>query len=150
MTNTWPSWQDPWVLAVSAGVLAQLLKLVLYSVANRSIALRVLGSTNGLPSSYAVAFMSLATLVGMREGYRSAEYAACMMLGGIVLHDIVRVQGSVDRGGRAALLLAQQFGPDRGNLWTGQLRPLLGDRAHRPLHVVIGMILGLVFALAVG
>ncbi len=144
------SWQDPWVLALSAGALAQILKLVLYSLANRSVALRVLAATNGLPSSYAVAFMCLATVVGMREGYDSAEYAACMVLGGVVLHDIIRVQGSVDRGGKAALLLAQQFGPEREGTLTRQLRPLLGDRGHRPLHVILGMLLGLLFALAVG
>lgn len=144
-----PTWQDPWVLAVSAGVLAQLLKLVLYSVANRHLALRVVAAPNGLPSAYAVAFMCLATSVGLREGFRSAEYGTCMMLGGIVLHDIIRVQGSVDQGGRAALLLAQSLGENERGIWTEQLRPLLGDRGHRPLHVVVGMVLGLIFALAV-
>jgi hypothetical protein len=136
-------------LALSAGVVAQLLKLLLYSVANRHLALRVLFATNGLPSSHAVSFMCLATVVGLREGARSAEFATCMLLGGIVLHDLIRVQGSVDLGGRTALLLAQTWGREEGSVWTEQLRPLLGDRGHRPLHVVVGMILGLVYGLAV-
>jgi hypothetical protein len=60
-----------------------------------------------------------------------------------VLHDAVRVKGSMDRGGRAALLVAQSVNEGRGNSrWLAQLRPWLGDRQHRPLHIVVGLALG--------
>lgn len=145
---TWPRWEDPWVLALIAGTLAQLLKLLLYSVANRRLALRVLGATNGLPSFYSVGLGTLVTIVAQQMGPRSPEFATCMVFGGVILHDLIRVQGSVDKGGRMALLLAESMRPGEGNLWTEQLRPLLGDRGHRPLHVLVGLGLGVVFGLA--
>ena len=51
---------DPWQMLVLLGLAIQLLKLVLYGVANRRLNLRMLVTTNGLPSLHGVVFMAAA------------------------------------------------------------------------------------------
>lgn len=137
----------PWMTVLLGALSAQLLKFFLYGVANRRLSLRILVTTNGLPSLYAVAFGCLATLIGLEHGFKSSLFTATFIFSGMVLHDSMRLRGSVDRGGRASLLVAQSVDPDVGQLWLGQLRPLLADRRHRPLHIAIGLLMGALLGL---
>jgi acid phosphatase family membrane protein YuiD len=133
-----------------AGAVAQLLKFLLYGWVNRRLTLRPLVTTNGLPSLYAVTFGCLSTLVMLSEGRDSPEFVATLAFSTIILHDAVRLQGSMDRGGRAALLVARSIQDGQANgRWLSQLRPWLGDRQHRPLHIVVGLALG-IFAAILG
>ena len=139
---------DPWLVVILAGILCQLMKFLLYSLANRSLSLRILVTTNGLPSLYAVTFGCLTTMTGMDRGFFSPLFSMTIILSGIILHDAIRLQGSVDRGGRTALLVAQRFEEGDGRYrWIQQLMPLLGDRRHRPLHILIGLALGVLIGL---
>lgn len=141
MTRSLPPWA--FVLLTSLG--CQLLKFAVYGLANRRLTLRPLVTTNGLPSLYAVTFGCLSTLVLRTMGYQSPVFVAIFVFSGIILHDAVRVQGSMDQGGRAALLVAQSLEESR---WLQQLRPLLGDRRHRPLHIAVGLVLGVLAGIA--
>lgn len=135
----------PWSVVVLAALTTQVFKFVLYWVANRRLTLRPLVTTNGFPSLYAVSFGCLCTLVLLAEGYDSPLFVATFVFSGIVLHDAVRLQGSVDRGGRAALLVAQSIrDDDHDHPWLAQLRPWLRDRRHRPLHIAAGLALGVI------
>lgn len=139
----------PWLIVILTGVVAQVTKFILYGLANRSLSLRVLVTANGLPSLYGMTFGCLATLVCLEQGHRSPLFVMTFILSGIVLHDSIRLRGSVDRGGQASLLVAQSLKDQQGELWLARLRPLLGDRRHRPLHVFAGIawggLLGLLF-----
>lgn len=137
----------PWVVVLISGTGAQLLKFLLYGIANRRFSLRSLVTTNGLPSLHAVTFGCLGTIVAMDWGHKSSTFLVCFILGGIILHDSIRLRGSMDRGGQASLLVAQRL-PNNGETEIlTRLRPLLGDRRHRPLHVLLGMLLGSLSAL---
>ncbi len=139
----------PWAMVLMTGALSQVLKFLLYGVANRELSLRVLVTTNGLPSLYAVTFGCLTTLVLLDQGYKSPMFVASFIFSGIILHDSVRLQGSMDRGGRAALLVAETMAPaPTRTRWLDLLRPLLGDRRHRPLHIAVGLVLGALAAFA--
>jgi acid phosphatase family membrane protein YuiD len=92
-------------------------------------------------------FGCLTTLVGLERGHKSPVFVLCFILGGIILHDSIRLRGSMDKGGRASLLVAQQLEGDGGAQWLARLRPFLGDRRHRPLHVLLGLMLGSLSAL---
>jgi acid phosphatase family membrane protein YuiD len=133
------------------GTLTQLLKLVLYGAVNRSLNLRVLVTTNGLPSLHAVMFSALAVLVGLDQGFGSPLFVATLVLAGIVLHDLIKVQGSVGRGRATGRFLARAIddGAESG-AWADRWAELLSDRGHRPLHVGVGMLLGALTALAWG
>jgi acid phosphatase family membrane protein YuiD len=133
---------DPWQIVLLAGVGGQLLKLLLYGIASRRFSLRVLVATNGLPSLYATSFAALTTVVGRVRGAGSSEFVATAIFTGIVLHDLIRVQGTVHAGGRTALLLADSLAGAAESPFAERLRELLGDRRHRPLHIGIGLVLG--------
>jgi acid phosphatase family membrane protein YuiD len=132
----------PWLFVVLSAIACQLVKFCLYSVANRRLDARALVTTNGLPSVYAVTFGCLSTIVLSEYGLRSPTYVLCFIFGGMVLHDSIRLRGSVDRSSEASFLLAQRFSADRHDGWLDQFRPLLVDRRHRPMHVAVGLTLG--------
>ena len=138
----------PYELVLYCAAAAQLLKFVLYGAVNRRPSLRALVTTNGLPSLYAVVMSCLCTVVALDRGMGSPLFAGVFVFSGIVLHDIVRVQGSVNRGQLAALLLANSVVGASGPLWVERTMLLLSDRGHRPLHVMLGVGMGVMAGLA--
>lgn len=139
-----------WLLVTVTAVGCQLLKFVLHSAAAHRVQLRALVTANGLPSLYGTAFGCLTALVGMRGGFDSPAFAVVGLFSGIVLHDAIRVQTSASHGGRAAHELASSLGHPSGRRWLDGLRPSLADRGHRPWHVIVGVLLGVLVALGFG
>lgn len=140
----------PWQLMLLLGAGTQLLKLALYAAVHRRLNLRVLVMTNGLPSLHAVVFMALAIVVGLDHGFGSPLFTVAWIFGGIVLHDLIKVQGSVGKGQAKGLELAQAIDESAPGGWSPRWSDLLSDRGHRPLHVGAGMLLGVLAALAWG
>ena len=139
----------PWEMLILLGVATQVLKLVLYGIANRRLNLRVLVTTNGLPSLHGVVFMAAAISTGLDHGFGSPLFLVSWVFGGIVLHDLIKVQGSVGRGQARGLFLAQALEEEEEpGPWSTRWADLLSDRGHRPLHVAAGMLLGALTALA--
>lgn len=139
---------SPWQLLILLGVATQVLKLVLYGIAHRRLNLRVLVMTNGLPSLHGVVFMAAAITTGLDHGFGSPLFIIAWVFGGIVLHDLIKVQGSVGRGQVTGLALAQAIEEEEPGSWSARWADLLSDRGHRPLHVAAGMILGALTAFA--
>ena len=133
---------EPWAIAILVGIFGQLLKFLLYGLANGRLSLRVLVATNGMPSLYALVFGCLGSTVLLEHGLRSPAFVACFVLSGMILHDSIRLRGSMDRGNEATHLLLRSMASEGGHGWIDQVRPLLGDRRHRPLHVLVGLALG--------
>ena len=103
----------PWQLLVLLGIGTQLLKLVLYGAANRRLNLRMLVTTNGLPSLHGVVFMALAVTVGLEHGFASAIFTATWIFGGIVLHDLVKGGWLRSLGKGRYLIIPLAAGPER-------------------------------------
>ncbi len=136
-----------WVLVLLCGAAAQAIKLAVYSLLAGRPALQVLGRGAGLPSLPAAALTCLTTLMVWRLGWNSGEAGLSMVLSVVVLHDAMRLkkasQAQREVLGDIIESLARQ----------GELRRavrLLSVRAHRPFHVAVGVLFGLLFALAVG
>ena len=138
----------PWQMLILLGVATQLLKLAVYGVANRRLNLRVLVTTNGLPSLHGVVFMAAAITVGLEDGFGSPLFVVAWIFGGIVLHDLIKIQGSVGRGQATGLFLARAIEVAEPGSWSARWGALLSDRGHRPLHVAAGMVLGALTAIA--
>jgi acid phosphatase family membrane protein YuiD len=141
-----------WLLVMAVGAVCQLVKLLLYGLAQRRLQLRALVTANGLPSLYGAAFGCLTTLVALSHGVASPAFTLVALFSGIVLHDAMRVQLTAGAGGRRARDLAGSFeemgGHEAG--WLERLRPSLAERGHRPAHVAVGAMLGLLAALGFG
>lgn len=140
--GNWPIW----LVVALCGVFTQSIKLILYSVTRKKVALPLLAQGNGLPSLPATLFGCLLVLVIFREGWQSAEAAFALVFAVIGVHDTVKLSGMAERQREVLVTLLREA--DRpGDLRRG-VAEVLDPRAHHPAHVVAGLVLGVLFALA--
>ncbi len=131
-------------LALSASVMAQVVKLILFWGRSGKWEWRLLIQTGGMPSSHAALVSALAAGVGFLEGWDSVLFAACCVFGVIVMYDAAGVRQAA---GKQATVLNQMintlFDKDH-HISDVELKELLG---HTPFQVFVGSILGVLWAL---
>jgi uncharacterized protein len=123
--------------------IAQAAKVILTSVRQRRLNLRVLAETGGMPSSHAAIVMGMTTAVGKYAGVTSAAFAIALIFSFVVMYDAAGLRRAAGR--QAAILnrLVEDLVHMRG-MQEQRLRELLG---HTPLEVVAGAVLGIVVGL---
>ena len=126
-----------------AWAIAQAAKVILTSVRQRRLNLRVLAETGGMPSSHAAIVMGLTTAVGKYAGVSSASFAIALIFSFVVMYDAAGLRRAAGR--QAAILnrLVEDLMHMRG-VQEQRLRELLG---HTPFEVVVGGLLGVVVGL---
>jgi uncharacterized protein len=133
--------------ALIATVAAQLFKVLLIAVTERRLALGRLLETGGMPSSHSAAVTALATSLGLKFGWNSAQFAVAAVFGSIVMYDATGIRRAA--GVQAELIndlvqeLAHLF--DEG-FQPQALKTLLG---HTYPQVLVGALLGISTALLV-
>jgi acid phosphatase family membrane protein YuiD len=120
--------------------IAQVSKVILYSVRQRTLNLRVLAETGGMPSSHSALVMGLTAAVGKYSGVASAPFAIALIFSVVVMYDAAGLRRAAGR--QAAILnrLVEDLVHMRG-MQEQKLRELLG---HTPVEVLVGAALGLV------
>jgi acid phosphatase family membrane protein YuiD len=122
-----------------AWAIAQASKVILTSVRQRRLNLRVLAETGGMPSSHAAIVMGMTTAVGKHAGISSAPFAIALIFSFVVMYDAAGLRRAAGR--QAAILnrLVEDLVHMRG-MQEQKLRELLG---HTPIEVVVGALLGI-------
>ena len=122
-----------------AWAIAQAAKVILTSVRQRRLNLRVLAETGGMPSSHAAIVMGMTTAVGKYAGVSSAAFAIALIFSFVVMYDAAGLRRAAGR--QAAILnrLVEDLVHMRG-MQEQRLRELLG---HTPVEVVVGAVLGI-------
>jgi acid phosphatase family membrane protein YuiD len=122
-----------------AWAIAQAAKVILTSVRQRRLNLRVLAETGGMPSSHAAIVMGMTTAVGKYAGVSSAAFAIALIFSFVVMYDAAGLRRAAGR--QAAILnrLVEDLVHMRG-MQEQKLRELLG---HTPVEVVVGAFLGI-------
>jgi acid phosphatase family membrane protein YuiD len=122
-----------------AWAIAQASKVILTSVRQRKLNLRVLAETGGMPSSHAAIVMGMTTAVGKHAGISSAPFAIALIFSFVVMYDAAGLRRAAGR--QAAILnrLVEDLVHMRG-MQEQKLRELLG---HTPVEVVVGALLGI-------
>ncbi len=122
-----------------AWAIAQASKVILTSVRQRRLNLRVLAETGGMPSSHAAIVMGMTTAVGKHAGLSSAPFAIALIFSFVVMYDAAGLRRAAGR--QAAILnrLVEDLVHMRG-MQEQKLRELLG---HTPVEVVVGALLGI-------
>jgi hypothetical protein len=122
-----------------AWAIAQAAKVILTSVRQRRLNLRVLAETGGMPSSHAAIVMGMTTAVGKYAGVSSAAFAIALIFSFVVMYDAAGLRRAAGR--QAAILnrLVEDLVHMRG-MQEQKLRELLG---HTPVEVVVGAVLGI-------
>ncbi|MDQ6876988.1 MAG: divergent PAP2 family protein [Candidatus Dormibacteraeota bacterium] len=123
--------------------IAQTAKVILYSVRQRRLNLRVLAVTGGMPSSHSAIVMGMTTAVGKYAGVTSASFAIALIFSFVVMYDAAGLRRAAGR--QAAILnrLVEDLVHMRG-VQEQKLRELLG---HTPVEVLAGAALGIVAGL---
>ena len=124
---------------ILAGFGAQILKLIIYFFRHKTLHLRDLVVTGGMPSSHSALVVALFTIIYLEEG-ASTAFAISLVLALIVVRDAFGVRRTV---GEEGLVLSHVISKlklkDKTHIAMG----------HTPLQVVMGAIMGLMSALAV-
>ena len=124
--------------AFVAWAIAQVTKVILYSITQRRLNLRVLAETGGMPSSHAAIVMGLTAAVGRIDGVGSGTFAIALIFSFVVMYDAQGVRRAAGRQATVLNRLVDDLVAMRG-IQEDRLRELLG---HTPFEVLVGGALG--------
>ncbi len=129
--------------ALVAWGIAQVTKVLLYSIRQRRLNLRVLAQTGGMPSSHAAIVMGLTSAVGRINGVASGTFAIALIFSFVVMYDAQGVRRAAGRQAAVLNRLIEDMFAMRG-IQEDRLRELLG---HTPFEVLVGAGLGVTVGL---
>jgi len=129
--------------ALLAWLVAQVLKVVITSVRQRRLNLRVLAEMGGMPSSHSAIVMGLTTALGRLNGVASAPFAIALIFSFVVMYDAAGVRRAAGRQAAVLNRLVEDMMAQRGHP-EDRLRELLG---HTPVEVLVGAVLGVIVGL---
>ena len=131
-----------WVSLIAC-LLAQGLKFVIELVREGKFDARSLFTTGGMPSAHSALVASLATGVGIKEGWDSTSFAIALLFAIIVMYDAAGVRQAAGKQARLLNQIVDEFFSEKQEFNEEKLKELLG---HTPLQVVVGFILGIIIA----
>jgi acid phosphatase family membrane protein YuiD len=135
----------PWLIAILAATLVQVMKFLADYLRHRRLNFHVLVSTGGMPSSHSAGVCALTASVGLLEGFTSVLFSVSLYFSLIVMYDATGLRRSA--GLQASVLnriVDEHFAHHRKE-GEKRLIELLG---HTPLEVLVGAVLGVLFAFA--
>jgi len=129
-------------IPLATWLLVQLFKLIveIISAKDRKINFKRIIGAGGMPSSHTACITSLATSIGMTQGFGSPLFALATVFCFIVMYDAAGVRRSA---GKQAAVLNKMMENDGVNVQE-KLVELLG---HSPFEVFIGAIVGIVLGI---
>ncbi|MGD1851429.1 MAG: divergent PAP2 family protein [Cyanophyceae cyanobacterium] len=130
------------VVAFLACIVAQMSKVVVELVRSRTLNLRVLVESGGMPSSHSALVTALATGTGQVVGWESIEFAMATIFAVIVMYDATGVRQAAGKQAQVLNQIVAEFF-DGHAFGEEKLKELLG---HTPVQVVVGGILGVIIA----
>ena len=137
LTNKWL-----WI-PLATWLLVQIFKLIveIFSAKDRKINFRRILGAGGMPSSHTACITSLATSIGMSEGFGSPLFALAAVFCFIVMYDATGVRRSA--GKQAAILNKMMESEGNFNVQE-KLVELIG---HSPFEVFVGVIVGILMGI---
>lgn len=133
------------VNAMTAWIIAQVLKTIIYALMNQKLDIRRLFGDGGMPSGHSATVAAMAVTAGTECGLDSPMFAVATILAIIVMHDAMGVRMEAGKHAKALNELLKLFSSDLEN--EIKMKEFLG---HTPLQVGFGALLGLVVALILG
>lgn len=126
------------LVSAIAWALAQLIKLLIAWIQTRRLNLYAMFASGGMPSSHTSFVVSMATQVGLLEGWGSTYFAlaACFCL--IVMYDAAGVRHAVGLQAQKINMLIDRYNEDR-EVDANRVKEILG---HTPVQVLAGIVLG--------
>ncbi len=130
---------------IIAWFVSQILKVIFYLVAEHQLNVAKLFDIGGMPSSHAAMVVSLATIIGLKEGVGSPLFGLSLIFAAIVIYDATNLR-------RASGEHAQTLNRIIPDLLKGKIiqpyefKALYETLGHNPVEVLVGSILGFLLA----
>lgn len=138
------NWKDNVVVTcILAWFIAQFIKVILTLIKDKKIDFRRFVGSGGFPSSHASFVTSLATAVGLINGFDSTEFAITVVLALVVMYDAAGVRRAAGQQARILNKIVEAWEHKDLTQTDKRLKELLG---HTPKEVFAGAILGIVIA----
>ena len=98
-----------------------------------------------MPSGHSAIVVSLATIVGLAEGFDSPLFAICFVLAIITIRDAIGFRQYLGQHGKTLNILVKDLKEDE--LLDESYPHLLEKIGHTPLQVLVGSLIGLLVSL---
>jgi len=129
---------------VAGWTVAQTIKMIICLVQSHRLDFRYLASTGGMPSAHSAMASSVATAMGLVEGFSSPMFALGFCFAAVVMFDAQSVRAAAGKQARLLNQIVDELFKEH-HLSEVKLKELLG---HTRLEVFFGMLTGIVSALA--
>lgn len=139
----------PILTALLGMLIAQFVKIPIHFFTSKELKWKLMFSTGGMPSSHTSTIISLTTAIGLTSGMDSNEFAICVVVSLIVMHDATGVRRHAGYHAEVLNKLLVDFNRlietlKNPNLkkteYRDNLKELLG---HQPMEVFFGAITGI-------
>lgn len=133
------------IYPIIAFTLAQGTKVLLKSTRKKKFSWRDVFAYSDMPSGHTATVTALATIVGLREGLFSSEFALAFVFMTIVITDAIGLRNYLGQHGKTLNILVKDLKEDDflDNSYPKQLEHI----GHTPIQVVIGGIIGIAVSL---
>jgi len=132
------------VIPTGAWIISQVLKVLVVLAREKRLELRFLVGSGGMPSSHTALVCSLATVVGMTQGFGSVVFAVVAILAMVVMYDAAGVRRAVGRQSTILNRIVKELLEKRPRDEVERhLREFIG---HTPFQVIAGAVLGIFVA----
>lgn len=129
---------------IIAWFLAQLIKVILVLLFDKRIDFKRFVGSGGMPSSHSSFVTSLATAVGLVDGFSSTAFAVSMVVALVVMYDAAGVRRAAGQQAKILNKIVENWSSDEVKQREEKLKELLG---HTPKEVFAGALLGIAVAL---
>lgn len=125
---------------VCAFILAQGTKVLIKSFNKKHLKLKDIFAYSDMPSGHTATVISLATIIGLKIGFSSPEFALSLVFASIVITDAVGLRNYLGQHGKTLNVLVKDLKEDDflDNSYPKQLEHI----GHTPMQVLIGALIG--------
>ncbi|MCM3766386.1 divergent PAP2 family protein [Neobacillus niacini] len=138
------------ILAALLGMfIAQFVKIPIHFLTSGELKWKLMFSTGGMPSSHTATIISLTTAIGLIAGFQSNEFAICVIVSMIVMHDAMGVRRHAGYHAEVLNTLLADFNTlidtiKHPNLKKPESRDKLKELlGHQPTEVFFGALTGI-------
>ena len=126
--------------ALIAWLLAQVIKVILELLVNRTFDVRRFVSSGGMPSSHSALVVACTTAIGKLYGIDGPFFALAAVVSAVVMYDACNVRRSAGDTARLVNQILKHVERLTAEDFAEDLKEVMG---HTPLQVLMGAILGL-------
>lgn len=131
------------LLPIISGAIAQLIKLFITSDKQKFSAKNLL-AYSGMPSGHSAMVISLATIIGLEDGWHSPVFALSIIFAIIVIRDALGIRQYLGQHGKTLNILVKDLKND--DVLDEKYPRLLEKIGHTPMQVLIGSLIGFIIS----